>query len=295
MLIVCPNCASTYDVSAASLGPQGRSVRCVKCQTVWHAAPTEEPAFAEAEMAMPQAEAPADAADDWAEALAEAREETPEAPADEDVALLDPGARALAMDQDEVTDDPDALADHDSPPIAPDDVPQAPVVDVETLAARRERRRVQDRHRKVKPWLFLAILAMMGLIGGILGWRVSIVQMLPQTASLFRLIGLPVNLRGLDISDVASLREVVDGVAVLVIEGKITNLTHLPHDVPRVRFALVNGSGGEVYSWTTVPTQSNMPPDGVQKFRTRLASPPAEGRAVIVRFLNRRDAAGGLK
>jgi len=37
MLIVCPNCATSYDVEMASLRPNGRQVRCVRCRTVWHA------------------------------------------------------------------------------------------------------------------------------------------------------------------------------------------------------------------------------------------------------------------
>src|ERR1700677_2150383 len=37
MLIVCPNCATSYDVDVATLRPDGRPVRCVRCRTVWHA------------------------------------------------------------------------------------------------------------------------------------------------------------------------------------------------------------------------------------------------------------------
>src|SRR5581483_12399729 len=37
MLIVCPNCATSYDVDVASLRPAGRRVRCVRCRTVWDA------------------------------------------------------------------------------------------------------------------------------------------------------------------------------------------------------------------------------------------------------------------
>ena len=37
MLIVCPNCATSYDVDVASLRPNGRQVRCVRCRTVWQA------------------------------------------------------------------------------------------------------------------------------------------------------------------------------------------------------------------------------------------------------------------
>src|SRR4030081_486956 len=39
MLIVCPSCQTSYDVTAASLGEAGRSVRCVRCQEVWFATP----------------------------------------------------------------------------------------------------------------------------------------------------------------------------------------------------------------------------------------------------------------
>ena len=43
MLIVCPHCASTYDVEPATLGSQGRSVRCGVCRTLWFVPPSIEP------------------------------------------------------------------------------------------------------------------------------------------------------------------------------------------------------------------------------------------------------------
>src|SRR5947209_2587526 len=41
MLIVCPNCTSSYAVADDKLGPAGRSVRCVRCRTVWFAGAAE--------------------------------------------------------------------------------------------------------------------------------------------------------------------------------------------------------------------------------------------------------------
>ena len=35
MQILCPNCATAYDVQPAALGASGRSVRCVRCRNVW--------------------------------------------------------------------------------------------------------------------------------------------------------------------------------------------------------------------------------------------------------------------
>jgi predicted Zn finger-like uncharacterized protein len=41
MLIVCPHCASTYDIEMAALGGKGRPVRCGVCRTLWFAVPDE--------------------------------------------------------------------------------------------------------------------------------------------------------------------------------------------------------------------------------------------------------------
>jgi predicted Zn finger-like uncharacterized protein len=63
MLIVCPSCATSYDVTLASLGPKGRQVRCVRCQTVWHAAPTHaDSLMAAAEALAPGRALPGDGA-----------------------------------------------------------------------------------------------------------------------------------------------------------------------------------------------------------------------------------------
>src|SRR5208282_2979125 len=40
MLIVCPSCDTSYDVEPASLLPEGRHVRCLRCRLVWHAEPS---------------------------------------------------------------------------------------------------------------------------------------------------------------------------------------------------------------------------------------------------------------
>ena len=39
MLIVCPTCATTYQIQLATLGAAGRSVRCTKCKNTWFATP----------------------------------------------------------------------------------------------------------------------------------------------------------------------------------------------------------------------------------------------------------------
>ena len=48
-------------------------------------------------------------------------------------------------------------------------------------------------------------------------------------------------------------------------------------EVPRLRFALRNRNGQEVYTWTALPGRSVLAPGETLAFRSRLASPPADG------------------
>src|SRR3954470_14853624 len=51
MQIVCPNCKTSYQLADLAIGANGRSVRCVRCQTLWHAMPPAIPAPAADETA----------------------------------------------------------------------------------------------------------------------------------------------------------------------------------------------------------------------------------------------------
>jgi hypothetical protein len=195
-----------------------------------------------------------------------------------------------------------SLAAHEAPPLAPrsaGDAEHAPETsrsakhadDIESVAARRARRqaaRRADRAGRPSLTILITVLALVNV--ALLLWRGDVVRMMPQTASLYAAIGLPVNLRGLAFHDVEISKEMHDGVAVLVLQGIIANVSRQPLDVPRVRFALRNANGNEVYSWTTLPSRPVLPAGEAQPFQTRLASPPAEGRQLVVRFFNRRDA-----
>ena len=94
--------------------------------------------------------------------------------------------------------------------------------------------------------------------------------------------------------DVKIGNETHDGVPVLVVEGIIVSTVGVPVDVPRLRFALRNAAGAEVYSWTAQPSQPVLEPGDAMPFRSRLASPPADGHDIQVRFFTRRDAVAGV-
>jgi hypothetical protein len=162
--------------------------------------------------------------------------------------------------------------------------------DIETVAARRTRQAENKRRRSRRwPGLPTIILVLAGIIAALLNWRATVVRFVPQTASLFSAVGLPVNLRGLSLDDVKTSMEAHDGVNVLVVEGTIANLTRQPLEVPRLRFAVRNPAGYEVYAWTALPAEPVLAPGNRAPFRSRLASPPADAQDIIVRFFNRRD------
>ena len=64
-------------------------------------------------------------------------------------------------------------------------------------------------------------------------------------------VDLPVNLRGLT-SRFATTTEQHEGVPILVVGGKIVNITE-DRDVPHLRFAVRNAAQQEIYSWTAAP------------------------------------------
>jgi predicted Zn finger-like uncharacterized protein len=321
MLIVCPNCATSYDVDVASLRPAGRRVRCVRCQTVWlaelsHAdkilaaaealGPVRRAveAVAEAVAAAAPPNLPAEQLDAAANAEAERQVNAArsDAPAGEIAEAAEPADDAPLSESPEVESPPIAPADHDedhSPTEADGDVAAEaePLENVETFAARRGRPRSKRAGGIRWPLSRLqsVMLVLIVLDAVVVGWRADFVRFLPQTASFYAAIGLPVNLRGLNFDTLTTSTEQHENVPILVVEGSIVNDTRKMADMPHLRFAVRNAARQEIYSWTSVPPRNTLPPGEAVAFRTRLASPPPDAHDVLVRFLNRYDIMNGSR
>jgi predicted Zn finger-like uncharacterized protein len=302
MLIICPNCATSYQVDTSSLGATGRSVRCVRCTKVWFVSNTEAMA---AIAASHQQDMAAFAADGATEAFPEPEAATAETFA-EALDRDDRGPAPLPEPQDYQVP-PQPVAVEDAPPLAPGDgdgkeaapPPAAPdntPEDIESVAARRVRRPPKrQQSRWPMPGWGTAIFLLVAVNIGLIGWRADVVRLLPQTASIYAAIGLEVNLRGLVFSDLVTRKETADGVTMLLVEGTVKSTLQRPVDVPRIRFAIRDAKGHEIYSWTALPERNQLAPGATMPFRTRLASPPAESQAVLVRFFNRRDLIAGAQ
>jgi hypothetical protein len=73
----------------------------------------------------------------------------------------------------------------------------------------------------------------------------------------------------------------------------ITGETRKTVELPRLRFSVRDAQGAEVYAWNAVLEQSVLKPGEKAWFKSRLASPPPEGRNIDVRFFSKRDLVGG--
>jgi predicted Zn finger-like uncharacterized protein len=293
MHIVCPHCTTSYAIDPATLGAGGRTVRCSRCKEVWLARPEDaiapEPAMA-----------------------ATSHDET------------DAAAEWEAMAHEETGED----APHvDSPSIAgdfPTDRSFSSHIDGgdwQTVARQDGYEAEDEADFEPKPWFHRLLLQLgrpdftrnlirkmtgMGLAGAttacaamgalvvaLLVWRADVVRLTPQTAAFYRMVGLDVNLRGVQFKDVKVTTETVEGKPVLVIEGGIVGQSKKPVDLPRLRFSVRDAQGAEIYAWNTVLDQTVLQPGERTAFKSRLASPPAEGKSIDIRFFNKRDIAGG--
>jgi predicted Zn finger-like uncharacterized protein len=308
MLIVCPNCATSYMIDQAAVGPAGRTVRCVRCKATWFAGgPASE------EKLTPDAEVYADmAANPSMQSAAEASMPAatpadglgadPSQPmAEGDTAappVGSPGGDGALAAATSTAEEPVAIGDGPSlvPRIEQGSLTDAATGDVDTdeienFAARRQRLQARrNEKRRTSRWTAV-ILILLACNVAILGARSEIVRHMPQTASLFAAIGLPVNLRHLKFENVRISRDVQDGVNMLIVQGAIASEASKPIEVPRLRFAARNAGGQEIYTWTALPDRSILGPGERMEFSNQLASPPKDAIDLMVRFFNAQDAA----
>ncbi|MBR1244670.1 zinc-ribbon domain-containing protein [Bradyrhizobium sp. AUGA SZCCT0274] len=290
MHIVCPHCTTSYAIKlATTLGAAGRTVRCSRCKETWLARPEDAVEIAPAVPAMAEAgqgtgNAEADAAAEW-EAMAR-QEEAQEPPVVDSPSISadwpaeGEGSRGNEADwpsvaQQDAEAHQEALSTHRSRLAKLFRLPKLPSMRMPSVSAP------------------VACAAMGALVVALMFWRTDVVRLLPQTATFYKMVGLDVNLRGLSFKDIKITNETVDGKPVLVIEGVIVGETRKPVELPRLRFSVRDEQGAEIYAWNAVLEQPVLKPGERAYFKSRLASPPPEGRNIDVRFFNKRDLAAG--
>jgi predicted Zn finger-like uncharacterized protein len=308
MDIVCPTCAAAYEMDAESLAPTGRKVRCAACSTVWRVFPSEWSAgSADSQQgANPFATEPEEnILGEGGPLLRQAIENEAQSDTlfvadqnpghqDRDTKALE-GAGLMAMEEAISMQENGPASDMTTDPFieaSREEVPRARLAR-NTPSAKAKTRKAAS--HSVLSWKSASMAAALLVVGVGLHQREAIVRHLPQAASVYTAIGMPVNLRGIEIRNVASRLLDDNGVSVLVIDGDLHNITRNKLDVPRLRFAVRGADGQEVYVWSAQADKASLQAGENLNFRRRLAAPPGDGKDVAVRFLTRADTTAGIK
>jgi hypothetical protein len=136
--------------------------------------------------------------------------------------------------------------------------------------------------------LFAALLGVMLLVGGgvyaLIHYRAAIVNAVPKAGQLYCAIGIDVPVTGLNLQDIAYSRNFEDGTPILEIKGEIINTGAVAVEVPRIRAALRDKTGKELYHWTFAPPSARLAQGESASFANRLPSPDTQATSLALSF-----------
>lgn len=286
LIIVCPHCATRYQLPPEALGPRGRRVQCASCGEAWRANPPA-PSRRKADT-LPLA--PEDERDlDQSFAREERRAVLPERWADETLEA----ERSLA-------DIRAALG-----PAAPRQTPSESAE--QALKLRREslfQARIAALHRHLPSTRFRRALrlgfgsALLIVLAGLLLWRVEIVRQFPELAGAYAALGLPVNVIGLEFREVATIVSREDGAEIMRVSAIIVAASGRHAVVPPVIVTLLGERGETLYRWSVTPATRDLAPGERFEFSTRITTPPPGTVRVRLGFAENRplaSASGGQR
>ena len=319
MLIVCPSCASRYEIDPSKLGTGGRKVRCPSCSFEWLAhgegalstdvtamdvlppepqfdstppeqAPVE--AMFEAEAMLPGQIERADTAQEWvrAEELDRSASTTPEQ--EDATAGMD---AAAAWDRLAKSEDGKSEVDGETTAV--------PAIAAKKIAKAKTAKPKRSFSFSLDPMIIISrtvqaffkpsgiAVAGVAMLALMIVERKEAVRLVPQTAGLFSMIGLPVNLQGLAFEKIST--ELIEDAKsrFLIVQGEIRNVTKETVTVPLIEIVVQDSSVKSLYTWTAEPSRPSLGAADTMTFRTRLASPPQNGSRVTVRFGAEKTAA----
>lgn len=273
MIITCPECETRYTVKAAAFKAPGRKVRCASCNNEWFQAPPEDaPKPVELEEPVEAAPAPEQ---EPAPAPTPEPEAVPEPAAEAPAATSKPVIKRPAPVEETTLPEEDFAASDDD--LNDDVAVSKPAKFKPTAAPKRSR-------GELVGWAAL-VLFVVAFFGSAWAFRGDIARYWPSTASLYDLIGTPVAEQGMEFRQVVYERAVENGLTVLSIRGEIVNVAEERGSVPRVRVALRDAEGQELYHYFFAIPEAELDAGATAEFITRLSSPPAAARDLVLRFV----------
>jgi predicted Zn finger-like uncharacterized protein len=132
-------------------------------------------------------------------------------------------------------------------------------------------------------WLAVVLVGLLAA-SAVIG-RNEIVEAFPATAALYQTLRLPIALdHGLEFQQVTSKQLHEGGIAVLVVEGAIVNVTHHERAVPPIRITLLDSRGRELQEELFQAKEQHLEPGAKTSFSGRVVNPAERARNLSVSF-----------
>ena len=139
--------------------------------------------------------------------------------------------------------------------------------------------------RTIMPRLLLAVIVAGAIGSSVIAARAKIVSHVPLLGGAYAAIGLPVNLRGLELRHVRTLIIQEGERSTLAVEGEIANIRKVETAVPALQVTVRDGQNSELYHWSTPAPKPKLQVGEMVLFRARLSAPPGAANHVIVEFV----------
>ena len=236
MILTCPECSTRYLTKENAIGPNGRTVRCAKCDSTWFVASEADELSLKDNQSVVEDIVPVATA-----SVPAAAEPAQSAPLDR------PGAHVVMRDK----------VDQD----------------------RRRRRLTSVGLIWAVPLALLFVAAILGYV-----FRQNIVNGIPQTATLYKAVGIDVTLSGLSIEDPITRSALVDGKPVLVVNGAVRNITTKAQDVPLVELSLHSKDGEPLVTWLVDTRKDKLGERERVTFVSEYPNPPVDAVKLRYRF-----------
>ncbi len=132
-------------------------------------------------------------------------------------------------------------------------------------------------------WL-VGVLVVLIVASAVIG-RNEIVAGFPASATIYHKLGLPVAVRlGLQFEGITSKRIQEGGVAVLVVEGEVVNVSDQNRAVPPIRITLLDGGGRRLQQELFRAQAAELKAGSKTSFSGRLVNPAEQARNFSVTF-----------
>ena len=263
MILTCPNCNTRYLLSSSAIGEQGRDVRCAKCAHEW---------FQEGEAPLEPRDVPQSAElseNMFDEDPADTIEPVPEEPAPD---ISDPEDLAHEpLEEEPIPDSVKPLPEGSNVPAYAEDVLRVPP----TLAAR------MGGYAAALSIFIVLILA--GFI-----FKQKVVALWPPSAMVYELAGMPVTFKGEGLV-IESLSATVlkdnQKRDILVLKGRVINLTGRPIEVPPMMAVLRSTNGEDGDQWVIEPSVDQVEPGASFAFTSDYPALPRGVGSVNLTFV----------